>query len=342
METNHLTSNVSPTLSPKSGTDKLVPVLPDPLPACLLALEDDIPLRVAYNAHAHTSHVPDERARQEREGYSALIFADFAALQEFAPEALPLLIEEFTRYRQGMKRHKLAQLGARAACVSWMITGRSNFNVGRAEKANRTERNRAEELSEFRERALSDMRKKLRPDLQPIRSGDADAVERLEADLKSAKEAHEMMKAANVIIRNTFKAKMPLVEQVPALVALGFTEAAAKEALTPDVMGGYGFASYALSNSSANIRRMEDRLNALRTAKATPTSTTEGPAATIEDDPPANRVRLIFPSKPAPGVIGDLKRCGFRWAPSVPAWQAFRNPVSLRAARRFAGLPEAG
>lgn len=33
-----------------------------------------------------------------------------------------------------------------------------------------------------------------------------------------------------------------------------------------------------------------------------------------------------------------LKRSGFRWAPSVGAWQAYRNPQSIIAAERIAGV----
>ena len=35
------------------------------------ATREDIPLDAAYNAHQHTSHVPEQRAEQERSGYMA-------------------------------------------------------------------------------------------------------------------------------------------------------------------------------------------------------------------------------------------------------------------------------
>jgi hypothetical protein len=44
----------------------------------------DVPEALARAAHAGTSHVPEERARQEREGYAATLAADYLALQKLA------------------------------------------------------------------------------------------------------------------------------------------------------------------------------------------------------------------------------------------------------------------
>ncbi len=54
---------------------------------------------------------------------------------------------------------------------------------------------------------------------------------------------------------------------------------------------------------------------------------------TIEDSPADNRLRIFFPGKPNGDVRAMLKSNGFKWAPSIGAWQAYRNPDSLRVAR---------
>jgi hypothetical protein len=234
----------------------------------------------------------------------------------------------FERYRAGCRKRNLALLQSRTRCMSTMITGPANFPVERQRRRNEVAHKRLEECIDGRKRALAAAVRDLRPDLRPIMSGDADAVERLRADLKDAEEGHAMMKAANVAIRKG--------GGVPELVALGFTEAQAAEVLKPDCFGGVGFASYSLTNSNGRIKRLRDRLAHLERMKATPVieKTSEG-GVRLEDDPPANRVRLYFPDKPAVEVRSRLKSNGFRWAPSVGAWQAYRNARTMALANEM-------
>lgn len=45
---------------------------------------------------------------------------------------------------------------------------------------------------------------------------------------------------------------------------------------------------------------------------------------------------LIFPDKPNSGVRTELKKNGFRWAPSIGAWQSYRSTRANEAAQRIA------
>ena len=297
----------------------------------------DIPLALARAAHSATSFVPDRRAEQEQADYAATMGADYEELAKLAdtPEKQAQLAEEFARYRAGYRKRTLALLHSRSRCLSVMITGASRFPVARNEKRNRIAHQRLEDLLDFRTRALAAIRKALQPELRPIMAGDADAADRLRAKIAQAEELQERMKATNAAIRQYAKAGPEA--QVAALVALGHPETRARELLRPDFCGRIGFPAYALQNNNANVRRMKERLAAIATAQAAPEAVQEGSAARLEDCPAENRVRLFFPGKPAQAVRDRLKANGFRWAPSLGCWQAYRNPRSLELAAQVAG-----
>lgn len=298
----------------------------------------DIPLTLAVAAHEGTSFVPDRRGAQMRDEYAATLTADYEMFRAQADKGgtLDSLDAEFDRYREGYRKHYLAWLGSKSRCMSWMIAGRSNFPVRRQEKVNAVEHKRVERLIEFRRAAVAAVIRNLRPDLRPIMSGDGDAVERLREKIANAEAAQIRMKAANAAIRK--HAKAGAEAQVTALVGLGFSEAVARAALDPDFCGRVGFAGFELTNNSANIRRLKERLAVVERNQGREDSTAEGEHAKLEDSPADNRVRLFFAGKPAEEIRAKLKKNGFRWSPTIGAWQAYRNHWSLLAAREVAGV----
>jgi hypothetical protein len=166
-------------------------------------------------------------------------------------------------------------------------------------------------------------------------TGDSDAGDRLAAKIAKLEALQATMKAANAAIRKHAKAGPEA--QVAALVTLGLPESAARKLLVPDFCGRVGFADYELTNNGANIRRLKGRAVAVERAQATPETSLEGENARLEDVPAENRVRLFFPGKPAVEVRTALKSRGFRWAPTLGCWSAYRNMGTLEAAREFAG-----
>lgn len=304
-------------------------------------LAGDIPASLANAAHAGTSFVPDQRGATERAQYAGQLASDYANLSAFAttPEKIETLDREFARYRDGFRKRYVAMLSARSRCVSTMIAGGSNFPVARAEKRNATADKRIAELVEYRKRAIASIRKALTPELQPIMSGDADALTRLDAQIAKAEEAQSLMSAANAAIRK--HAKGGPDAQAAALVGLGFSEPRARQLLERDDFGRVGFPSFELSNNGANIRRMKARREQIAASKSAPVESTGGSLARLEDSPANNRVRLFFPGKPDADVRGRLKASGFRWAPSLGCWQAYRNHNAIVTARREAGIVEA-
>jgi hypothetical protein len=91
-------------------------------------------------------------------------------------------------------------------------------------------------------------------------------------------------------------------------------------------MGNIGFPGWSLSNNSAEIRRIKGRIVELERLAAQEASSQERPdGITVERDPEAARIRLIFPGKPDAATRTLLKQNGFRWAPSAGAWQRQLN-----------------
>jgi hypothetical protein len=297
---------------------------------------NDIPLDLAYSAHRGSSFVPDQRAKQERDGYAQTLAADFASLEQLCDtnEKREQLTAEFARYREGYKRRNLALLSSRSRCFSTMITGGSNFPVRQQEKRHNAAHRKLEECCEFRKRALNAIRKALCPGARDIMAGDADAVERLQAEIAEAEAKQSLMKATNAAIRKNLKNGRDAI--LAALHDVGHSAAIAAMLVEPGEEWGYPH--YKLTNNNANIRRMKQRLVAVQAAKNAPDVSAEGREARIEDCPADNRVRLFFPDKPETATRDRLKAGGFRWTPSLGCWQAYRNPRAQSLARDVAGV----
>lgn len=299
-------------------------------------LKNDIPLSAAVAAHSGTSWSPESRGEYEQRQYADQLANDFANLSQFADseEKKALLDGEFARYREGYKQHTLAYLYSRSRVMSSMIAGPSKFPGARNEKRSRWAHNKLNELLEFRTRALAAITKKLRPELRPIMSGDGDATDRLEEKIAEAEALQEKYKAINAAHKAFLKD--------PASLDASPLSQGAKDAIRaykPEYSWlPHPIPPFRLQNNNANIRRMKERLAQISKAQAQPEAEAKGTAATFQDCPPENRVRLTFPGKPEAEVRNTLKRGGFRWAPSLGVWQAYRNDRTIQLAKQVAGV----
>jgi hypothetical protein len=300
----------------------------------------DIPASLATNAFHGVSFHPEDRGQRTRNDYAATLTSDYAVLRKLAEreKTLDLLDAEFARYREGYAKRYRAYLASNARCVSWMIAGPSNFPTRRMEKRNDVANKRLNELIEFRERALDAIRKTLCPSLRPIMAGDSDAVSRLQDEITRAEQMQARMKVANQVVR-TYRGKDETAG-IAKLVEQGFTEQQAVKLFEPDFCGRYGFPDYALTNNSANLRRMKLRLAQISRAKAQKGFEAQGENARLEDCPAENRVRLFYAGKPDVETRDRLKKTGFRWSPTLGCWQAYRHQHTYDFAKREAGVTE--
>jgi hypothetical protein len=293
--------------------------------------ENDIPKDLALRAFDNVSHDPGGRGQRALADYKNTLEGDYAELlkQADTDEKRELLEKEFSRFRSGYSKRYTAWLHSASRCMSSFVTGPSNFPVDRARKYSRWEHNRSMALHEFRKRALASIVKTLHPELRPIMAGDGDAVERLRQKIREAEAFQKQMKEANKYYKRKgslegFEGPEWLLQK--AASHLRFTH------------GEKPFPSFASTNTSANIRRMKQRLEAISRDRAKEKTTAQGETAKVEDCPAENRVRIFFPGKPAQEIRTHLKKSGFRWSPTIGAWQAYRNPWALETARKLAGV----
>ena len=143
---------------------------------------------------------------------------------------------------------------------------------------------------------------------------DENAISKLEEKLGKLEELQGTMKAVNKALR------LKDVEKGNVALSLqGYTEEEIKEIRTPNEYGRIGYGRYTLTNNSANIRSVKQRIKSLQQmqeVQSTPDEETGLYTYHIND----NRCQFIFDGKPSDDVRSVLKSHAFKWSPSRGAW----------------------
>ncbi len=198
-----------------------------------------------------------------------------------------------------------------ARVPSVMIAGPSNFPCGKKEKQNAAMDSNMQEW-----RDIQGLLDKIRSTgMGGISADDPDAVSKLQAKLANLQESQETMKAVNAYYR-----KHKTLDGCPSLSPQTI------EKLKSDMAQGWHledkpFASWALSNNSAEIRRVKARIESLTRKEQTPFVGWEFDGGKVEINREENRLQVFFDGKPDADTRAELKGGGFRWSPSAKAWQ---------------------
>lgn len=159
-----------------------------------------------------------------------------------------------------------------------------------------------------------------------ISSDDPAALDKLRAELAQLQAAQAQMKQVNAWLRKGDRA---------GLLALGLSETQIDQLSTPDFAGRTGYPAYALSNNSANIRRVAKRIADLEARPAEVASIAplagDGWRITVED----NRVCLAFDARTTREQHQELRSRGFVWARSRGAYVRKYSAVAVQLAREF-------
>ena len=157
-----------------------------------------------------------------------------------------------------------------------------------------------------------------------VSSDDPEAVQKLQEKVEGLEKLQVKMAAANKLVRK---------QDRPGLVAMGFTEVQVESLFTPDFCGRLGFPSFELTNNSANIRRLKQRIKSLQRNASRETKETDVGGVRLVENAEANRVQLFFPGKPSDEVRSMLKQYGFRWSPTEGAWQRQLTSSGVNSAK---------
>jgi hypothetical protein len=164
----------------------------------------------------------------------------------------------------------------------------------------------------------------------PISSSDPDAIGKLTEKLTSCRELQALMKETNAYWRKHGTCKG----------APGITDEQAvklESRLVARLEAGYSrdrspFRGYELQNNNAEIKRLERRIAEISRDRETGFTGWEFEGGRAIADTDINRLQLVFDEKPDEHKRSELKRNGFKWAPSQGAWQRQLTANAIHAA----------
>jgi len=194
-----------------------------------------------------------------------------------------------------------------ASHVSVMLAGPSNYNMSKHNKYLAKEGKLWAEYDEFKD--IYNRINAIVAGDKIIKSNDANAIDKLKEKLANALEEHAGYKAFNAQAR--------------------------KDGTQPHM-------PYVMSNSNGRIKGIKDRIAHLERLAAqeskeivVETESEESNGIRIVDNVEAHRLQIFFNGKPSAEIRTQLKKNGFRWAPSVSAWQSYRSDHATRAAKEI-------
>ena len=174
-------------------------------------------------------------------------------------------------------------------------------------------------------------------DNRVISSDDPNAIQKLQDKLEMCEKSQKYMKEVNAYYR-----KNGTCEGFPGM------EAARAARLDESVRQAYSwdkqpFPSYALTNNSAEIRRLKQRIEKLTVNQEVGFVGWTFDGGEVVANSEENRLQILFDEKPDEQKRSALKGNGFKWAPSQGAWQRQLNDNAIYAASRMEFLrPESG
>ena len=212
-----------------------------------------------------------------------------------------------------------------ARVPSILVAGGSNFPVRKKEKQNRADDTA---MAEWRE--IQGILDKIRGTGKGgISADDPEAVQKLKAKLEALERDQESMKAVNAYYR-----KHKTLEGCPGLdpVQIEKLKASMARDWHPEPKP---YPSFRLTNNNAMIRQTKKRIEELSAKKEVEFEGWAFEGGVVKMDVQANRLQVFFDEKPDRDTCSAMRHGGFRWAPSVGAWQRQLTDNAIYAAKHL-------
>ena len=238
-------------------------------------------------------------------------------------EKIDSLLDTYARKLAANMNHGY-EIDARVPSI--LIAGGSNFPVRQKEKQNAARDSNMQEW-QYIQGLLDKIRS---TGMGGIRQDDPQAIPKLQKKLAGLEKAQETMKAVNAYYR-----KHGTLDGCPHLSPENI------ENLKADMASGWHyenkpFQSWELSNNNAEIRRVRQRIESLTRANEVAYVGWKFDGGHVEANREQGRLQVFFDGKPEADARQQLKENGFRWAPSVGAWQRLLNDNAYYASDRIA------
>ena len=208
---------------------------------------------------------------------------------------------------------------------SILISGRGNFPVGKKEKQNRAADANMEEW-----RQIQGLLDKIRgTGMGGISADEPDAVDKLKAKLERLEAFQDKMKAVNAYYR-----KHKTLDGCPHLPAEEIEKLKAEMAHSWRAQPK-PYEGYELSNNNASIRQVKARIEELTRQAETVYEGWKFDGGEVKMNREANRLQVFFDERPDRETCSAMRHGGFRWAPSVGAWQRQLNDNAVWTAKHM-------
>lgn len=304
-------------------THRLIPPVMQQLNSCMETLQEFNEL--AYRAFYWTSFSPDKVGKNTIESHEAQLNEDLQNIPE----------DEKQRYIENYKKLFSAWLRAHSNCASSAVTGGSGFNVRRAEKANNSERARYNEFSEWREKALKAIQKRIE-NAKPESEKRNENWVRLEKDiLHSAAVIHGINKGLErgcskaLFVSSIYQKVETYAKKGDVEIVQQAIDSIRKYNETMSVVITERHKFFKLIELSESKKERKETNSERDNSELTFTG------GKIIQNWKEDRIQIVFESKPDRDVIDLLKKNAFKWSPNNTAWQRKNTQNAVYAAQNI-------